>query len=1404
MFNPVSTYRIQFHKGFNFSDFEESIPYLQKLGIHTIYASPIFEAVPGSTHGYDVVNPLRVNPEIGTEEQLRNISSKLKEAGIKWIQDIVPNHMAFHSNNIWLMDVLEKGQNSVYASFFDLAWTSDLFQGRLVVPFLGGSLEDILFNKEITIEYFQQRLVFRYFESTYPIHPRSYATILQTDDAPEAIQVLIKQIAELHSLDDAMNYTMRWHELLLQFGALMNNTDIRNYIEGRLQVMNDQGGQLKTILDEQKYKLCEWQRSDEQINFRRFFTITNLIGLNVRNEKVFDHYHRFIKTLVDDGIFSGLRIDHIDGLYDPTQYLERLRNLVGPDIYIVVEKILQVDEKLPAWPVQGTTGYDFLAYVNNVLTWNESEGKLSSFYNALLKDRQPADEKIWDKKAHILHRHMGGELENLKHFLLDLNIIDDAILQQLDPESIKATIAEFLIRCPVYRYYGNTMPLEQEEAEAVRSIFTSIREYKPELGSVVDALEDILLNRTQHDDVAYNDRVLRFYMRCMQFTGPLMAKGVEDTLMYTYNRFVGHNEVGDSPVFFGITTEEFHRRMKDRQQHWPLAMNATATHDTKRGEDVRTRLNVLPELADEWIAIVKQWQKLNASKKTLGMPDTNDEYFLYQTLVGAYPEHDDSFAQRLEEYIVKSLRESKRNSDWASPNEAYEKSTTDFALHLLERDGRFWKSFDKFHKTISDFGIVNSLAQVMLKFTCPGIPDLYQGCELWDFSMVDPDNRRPVDYQQRMQWLTEMETRATKDGAALLQELWQQRNNAKIKEWITYTLLHARKENPDAFTEGEYIPLAVEGEYKNHVIAYARRYKKTWYVIAAPLHLALLGKIQKKGPLDIKWKDTRIILPPEVPGDGTNILLNKSVRNTGTLEVKNIFSEVPIAFLKLEHVSQNRGAGILMHITSLPSTYGIGDLGPEAYSFADFLYRSHQTYWQLLPLGPTDAGTQHSPYSAFSSMAGNALLISPELLMKDNLLSSEQASAYILPVEDKVDFATVQAQKEKILEAAWQNFNQNKKHPLQSSFTKFVEAESYWLNDFAQYVALKRHHENKCWCDWPEAYRNRDAAALDQFANEQQDVIRYIQWQQFVFMRQWKKLKAYCASLTIQLLGDLPFYMCYDSADVWAHRDIFCLDAEGKMQCIAGVPPDYFNANGQLWGMPVYRWDVLKKQEYTWWVQRLHKNMELYDLLRLDHFRAFAGYWEVPAGEETAINGKWQRGPGADLFTILRDEFGELPFIAEDLGEITEDVYQLRDDFHLPGMKVLQFAVTDDIGKSMYSPHNFSSDNFIVYTGTHDNNTTAGWFKSDLKKDHIRNLSHYAGTSVRENNIHEVLIRLAYSSIAKIVIVPLQDILGMDDQARMNMPGSADGNWRWRLLPGKITAANEEQLRTWTRIFNRN
>lgn len=1398
MFNPVSTYRIQFHKDFTFRNLSEIIPYLQKLGIQTLYASPIFEAVPGSIHGYDVVNPLKINPEIGTEEQLREVSEKLKAHGIRWIQDIVPNHMAFHPNNLWLMDVLEKGRHSVYASFFDLAWTSELFQGRLTVPFLGSSLEDVIAKKEIQIEYFQQRLVFRYYDNTYPLHPRSYGSILHQHDAPDSIQKLIQQIGELHQINDAMTYTLHWHELLLQLQAMMNS-EVGNYIDQRLQHVNASSEFLQQIADEQKYKLMHWQTTDEQINFRRFFTISSLIGLNMQDDKVFDHYHRFIRNLVDEGVFQGLRIDHVDGLYNPTAYLQKLRQLVGQEVYIVVEKILQVDEKLPAWPVQGTTGYDFLAYVNNVLTPFQSEEKLSTFYEEMA-DVGNTQEKIWTKKSYILYHHMGGELNNLFRLLLELNLIDADTLKNIDRKSLKIVLAEFLIRCPVYRFYKDSMPLEEEEHGAIWDILHNIRQIRPGLEAAADAFSDMLLVHPQKGDLAYNERVLKFYLRCMQFTGPLMAKGVEDTLMYTYNRFIGHNEVGDSPVFFGMTTEDFHARMMDRQKHWPLTMNATSTHDTKRGEDVRTRLQILPELADEWIEQVNEWRRMNANLRENNAPDGNDEYFIYQTLVGAYPlEGEDNLADRMEEYLMKSLREGKRNSDWAEPNETYETATITFTKNLLDRKKPFWKSFEKFHQRIADFGIINSLTQLILKFTCPGLPDVYQGCELWDFSLVDPDNRRPIDFEKRNTLLRQLD-----QNKIVQEQLWESRHNAKIKLWLTNILLSQRNHSPDLFAKGVYIPLKVEGMFKDHILAYALRYQRQWHITIVPKELAVLARHQRKDVLNIRWKDTRVLLPGEAPTQWSDVIsTDRKGEHNGSILVKEIFNPLPFALLKLEKSTHERSAGILMHITSLPSRFGVGDLGPQAYAFADFLYRCNQTYWQVLPLNPVMDSESPSPYSSFSAMAGNDLLISPELLAAENLLSEDEAREYSLPLEKEADFVKARQIKDVLFDKAWQAFQLLEDSTLKEEFQKFNSRESWWLEDYALYVVLKKHYNLLSWSDWDVPYRQRHRDALNWFSAEHDAAIQKVKWLQFIFTRQWKKLKAYCESLSIQLIGDLPFYMGYDSVDVWANPEIFSLDEQHKVKGVAGVPPDYFNADGQLWGMPVFCWDVLAQTNYDWWVKRIRKNLEMLDVIRLDHFRAFSGYWEVGASEQTAVNGKWQKGPGSDFFKTLKEKFGELPFIAEDLGEITDDVFQLRDEFELPGMKVLQFAFSDDVSKSIYAPHQYTHPNFFVYTGTHDNNTTRGWYRMDINREIRKRISEYTGCTVNEMNVHAVLMRMAYASTAKTVIVPMQDILGLDEHARMNTPGSITNNWRWRISLHYDSPQLEEMLRAWTKLYGR-
>lgn len=495
---------------------------------------------------------------------------------------------------------------------------------------------------------------------------------------------------------------------------------------------------------------------------------------------------------------------------------------------------------------------------------------------------------------------------------------------------------------------------------------------------------------------------------------------------------------------------------------------------------------------------------------------------------------------------------------------------------------------------------------------------------------------------------------------------------------------------------------------------------------------------------------------------------------------------------------KKRAAGILLSITSLPSAFGIGDVGPEAFAFAEFLYRSKQTYWQILPLTPVDESQAFSPYSSVSSFAGNTLLISPEKLADEALLETKDLLPYRLPVTDKINYAEAFKVKNILFEKAFQNFQFNE----QDDFELFCGKQRDWLDDFALYVILKEHFEGKPWYQWPENFRMRDTDSLRQFSASHAGELKKVKWLQYVFFKQWHALKDYCNRLNIRIMGDLPFYMSYDSADVWSHTEIFKLNEDGSMGGVAGVPPDYFNENGQLWGMPVYRWDVLKEKKFDWWIKRIRKNLELVDILRLDHFRAFSTFWEVPAKNKTAIKGKWKKAPGKELFRLLQKEFEGLPFVAEDLGDISEDVYQLRDRFGLPGMKVLQFAFGENMPESDHIPHNFTPD-FFAYTGTHDNNTTRGWFQCEVKVPERKQLEQYAGYPVTEKNVNKVLLRMLYGSVAKTVIAPIQDVIGLDESARMNTPASAGENWVWRLVPDELGQREEDLLMQWVEFYGR-
>jgi len=494
-----------------------------------------------------------------------------------------------------------------------------------------------------------------------------------------------------------------------------------------------------------------------------------------------------------------------------------------------------------------------------------------------------------------------------------------------------------------------------------------------------------------------------------------------------------------------------------------------------------------------------------------------------------------------------------------------------------------------------------------------------------------------------------------------------------------------------------------------------------------------------------------------------------------------------------------RGNGILLHITSLPSPYGIGDLGSGAYSFADFLRETGQKYWQVLPLNPTDPAYGNSPYSSSSAFAGNSLLISPELLVTDGFL----AEGDINPPPDldhrQVDYAAVIAYKSEMLSVAYENFKVN---PEKEDYEKFCRENSYWLDRFTLFQAARSAYRGRAWCQWPRGLRDGEPVFVEDLEKRFQDEIDREKFIQYIFFKQWFALKRYCNELGIRIIGDIPIYVNYDSADVWTNPGLFKLDENGRPLAVSGVPPDYFSKTGQLWGNPVYRWDVLQKTGYGWWVERVAHNLSLFDYLRIDHFRGLVAYWEVPAGEKTAVNGRWVKVPVDDFLNLLRGRFNPLPIVAEDLGLITSDVKEVMRTFGLPGMKVLLFAFDEDNPRHPYLPHNYEN-NSIAYTGTHDNNTIVGWLQGEADSRAKRRLFRYLGREPAAEEVHWELVRLVMMSVADVAVFPMQDILGLGAEARMNKPATGQGNWRWRLLPEQLTPAVREKLGEMTVIYGR-
>jgi (1->4)-alpha-D-glucan 1-alpha-D-glucosylmutase len=917
---PSATYRLQLNRNFPFKKVKEIIPYLLELGISHVYASPIFKARKGSLHGYDIVDPRQINHELGTREEFEELTAQLKDHGLGWVQDIVPNHMAFDAENEMLMDVLENGPRSPFFKYFDIAWDHPYtsMKGRLLAPFLGKFHGEAIEEGEIRIRYDATGFKVIYYGVSFPLRIESYTHLLT-----QGLEELKKKLGRKHpdfikllgilyvlkTLSSQEGGEQGYDQVMFVKGTLWEvytqNEAVRRFIDGNLDAFNGERVRLLDhLLAEQLFRLSFWKVATEEINYRRFFTVNDLISLCMDDEEVFNHTHALIFKLLRDGRITGLRIDHIDGLYDPRTYLERLTK-EGKDTYTVVEKILAPGEELPlSWPVQGTTGYDFLNYLNRLFCKSENEKPFNRVYTSFTGFKDTFDDLVTEKKRLILGKHMAGDVDNLAHQLKDISS-RDRYGSDITLYGLKRALVEVMASFPVYRTYLSREDSRETDRACVNEAVEKARERQPGLSYELDFVERFLLTPWR-DDLSQEERDERlgFIMRFQQFTGPLMAKGFEDTMLYVYNRLISLNEVGGSPGLFGITLKQFHEFNSGRMNHWPHSLNATSTHDAKRGEDVRARLNVLSELPHEWEERLKTWSRINRKKKRrlkgFEVPDRNDEYFLYQTLIGAYPlgkEDRLEFGDRMKHYILKAVREAKVHTAWLKPDAEYENAYLSFLDDILVPGNPFLEAFVPFLTKVAHFGIFNSLSQTLIKMTSPGVPDFYQGSELWDLNLVDPDNRRPVDFMKREAILKEIKRRAKTDVPNLIRELLSTREDGRVKFFLIHRVLAARRERSHLFREGIYLPMDSVGLYKEHIVAYARRKENQWAVTIVPRFLtALVG--EGEDPLgEERWKDTRLVLPEEAPERWINAVTGKKIEGGKDLLVGEILKLFPVALL---------------------------------------------------------------------------------------------------------------------------------------------------------------------------------------------------------------------------------------------------------------------------------------------------------------------------------------------------------------------------------------------------------------------------------------------------------------------------------------------------------------------------
>ncbi|HEX3922343.1 MAG TPA: malto-oligosyltrehalose synthase [Streptosporangiaceae bacterium] len=875
----AATYRVQLHAGFTFDDAARIAGYLAALGVSHLYCSPYLQAAKGSTHGYDVVDPGHLNAELGGEAGHRELREQLDRAGLGQVLDIVPNHMALDGrNNAWWWDVLENGPSSVYASYFDIDWDPPQrkLAATVLMPVLGDQYGRVLEAGELVVRRQGGSFTVRYHDHEAPISPRTLGDLLASAAARSGSEELASLALAFSRLPHARRtdraaVTERHRDKEVLRARLADLTAARPAvaaaIDAEVEALNRDPDALDDLLSQQNYRLAYWRTGAEELSYRRFFDIETLAGLRVEDPAVFADTHRLILALVADGTLDGLRVDHVDGLADPEGYLVRLRDATG-GVYVVVEKILEASEELPqSWPVAGTSGYEFLNHVNQLFTDSRHEAAMRACYAAFTGEEQDYADVVYAAKLQIMRDELGAEMERLAGLLAD---VCEQHRRQRDHtrRELREALRELLAAFGVYRtYFRAGHPATAADRAHVAAAVVTARQRRPDLDiELISFIGDLLTGAYPGAEEA------SFAVRFAQVSAPVMAKGVEDTAFYRYLPLVSLNEVGGDPGRFGRPVADFHHAMASAARHWPEAMLTLSTHDTKRSGDVRARLSLLSELPGEWERAVAGWADGNERHKRDGWPDRNAEYLLYQTLVGAWPID----VGRASAFMLKAAKEAKVHTSWTDPNARYDDALSAFVTAVLADRG-FVAGLEEFLATrrLVELGRVTSLAQTALLLTCPGIPDLYQGTELWDLSLVDPDNRRPVDYERRRELLEHLAGAGPEEALARADE-------GGPKQWLIHRVLGHRRRHPGAYRPGSgYEPLHAHGHLARHVVAFAR---SGGLAVVVPRLVARL---------DTGWPGTVVDLPD---GDWRDILTGDPVPG-GPAPVATLLRRFPVAVL---------------------------------------------------------------------------------------------------------------------------------------------------------------------------------------------------------------------------------------------------------------------------------------------------------------------------------------------------------------------------------------------------------------------------------------------------------------------------------------------------------------------------